>query len=180
MVECKRCLCSALEWKQRLTVGSHGCAVCKDVFVAKTWTVYETRKHEGCARDLVCPGCRELGYAPGKYVVFECEECLKKLGRGKFEKCVLQNSKRCLKSRLLCRDCQAFQGWLKQMKYRCGKCEMRYDTKYWSKAVRDKQGCARAPTLVCKACRARGFHPLELKSYHVADCVMTRAVVLRA
>ena len=112
---CKRCVERDDVWKQRLTPNGHGCSACKNVFDASSWNAQMIKHHRHSDRDLVCPGCAERGYAPGKYDEHQCEECLEKFGSLKFDKHVLQNAERQEKSRLVCQDCHT--------KLRCGKCK---------------------------------------------------------
>ena len=159
---CKRCVERDDVWKQSLTPNGHGCSACKNVFDASSWNAQMVKNHRHWDRDLVCPGCAERGYAPGKYDEHQCEECFEKFGSLKFDKHVLHNAKRQEKSRLVCQDCQT--------KLRCGKCKTAYELKYWSKSERDHHASSQGTTLVCKACRAQGFHPYDLETYTCQKC----------
>ena len=158
---CKRCV-ERDDWNHSLTPNSHGCSACKKVFDAGAWSAQIIRHHRHSNRDLVCPGCAERGIAPGKYDEHQCEECLERLGRLAFDKYVLYNAKRQEKSRLVCLNCQT--------KLRCGKCKTAYELKYWSKSERDHHASSQGTTLVCKACRALGFHPCDLETYTCQTC----------
>ena len=121
---CKRCVERDDIWKQSLTPNGHGCSACKNVFDASCWNAMRVKHHRHCDRDLVCPGCAERGYAPGKYDEHQCEECFEKFGSLKFDKYVLKNTKT-RKNRLVCKECQT--------KLRCGKCKTTYEMKCWTK-----------------------------------------------
>ena len=63
---------------------------------------------------------------------------------------------------MVCLDCQT--------KLRCGKCKTAYELKYRSKSERDHHASSQGTTLVCKACRALGFHPCDLETYTCQTC----------
>ena len=53
---------------------------------------------------------------------------------------------------------------------RCGNCMTAYELKYWSKSERDHRSSSQRKKLVCKACRAQGFHPGDLETYTCQTC----------
>ena len=116
---CKRCIERNDVWEQCLTPNGHGCSACKKVFDASAWNARMIRNHRDLNRDLVCPGCAERGYAPGKYDEHQCEECFEKFGSLKFDKHALHDATRRKKSRLVCHACQT--------KLRCGTCKTAYE-----------------------------------------------------
>ena len=89
---CKRCV--ERDWRQKLLPNGHGCSTCRNIFDASCWDAQLIRNHRHSDRDLVCPGCTERGYAPGKYEEHECTECREKFGSHNFEKSVLYDLKR--------------------------------------------------------------------------------------
>ena len=122
---CKRCIERDDVWKQSLTLDAHGCSACKNVFDASSWDLQMIKNHRHSDRDLVCPGCAERGYAPGRYDEYQCEECLENFGSLKFNKHELQNAKRRKGSSLACEDCRT--------ELRCSKCHIAFDLECWSK-----------------------------------------------
>ena len=44
------------------------------------------------------------------------------------------------------------------------------DEKYWSKSERDSHFAGQRTMLVCKPCRAQGFHPDDLETYKCQKC----------
>ena len=42
--------------------------------------------------------------------------------------------------------------------------------KYWSKSERDNHASSQRTSLVCKTCRAEGFHPEDLETYTCQQC----------
>ena len=73
------------DWKGTLTSNSHGCSACLNVFETTTWSAKILNHHRNSKRQLVCPACADLGYAPGKYESHECEECLNEFGSLRFD-----------------------------------------------------------------------------------------------
>ena len=120
------------------------------------------RAHRRFGKNLVCPSCAKRGYAPGQYEEHQCEECLEKKSSLSFDKYMLLAVKRKEKSRLVCQDCQT--------KLRCGKCNTAYALKYWSQSERHNHSTSQRTKLICKACRAQGFHPRDLKTYACQTC----------
>ena len=69
-------------------------ATCKHVFAVRSWQDHTVENHRFKNIDLVCPGCPERGYAPGRDDEDQYEECLQKVGPFRFNKCKLYNSKK--------------------------------------------------------------------------------------
>ena len=145
---CKCCIERFKEWKQSISLNSHGCDVCRNVFDASSWNAEVIRNHKRFNRALVCQGCTARGYSSGRYAEHQCMDCLEYFGSLKFEKKALRNSERSKKCALVCRDCQS--------KLRCSKCSTAYELKYWI-PWECKNHRFRGSTSVCKPCRLRGF-----------------------
>ena len=52
---------------------------------------------------------------------------------------------------------------------RCSKCEMAYEDACWTRTQRQNHRASHTK-LVCKACRAQGFHPRNLEAYTCQTC----------
>ena len=122
------------------------------------------RAHRRFDRDLVCPSCAERGYAPGKYDEHQCEECLEKFGRLKFDKRVLRGAmkRKRNKSGLVCRDCLT--------KLRCGKCRGACDASSWN-VKNEKTHRKFSRTLVCPSCAERGYAPGKYDEHQCEECL---------
>ena len=163
---CRCCVAHEGVWKGSLQAHSHACSACKNVFVKDSWKAEILHTHEREQRDLVCAGCRERGYMPGKYTEYQCQDCLEEFGCCRFEKHVMQNAKRQKQSRLVCRTCRA-----KAQQLRCSKCDKAYEDKAWTRIERQNHRGSRYRTkLVCSACRALGLHPSNLQDYTCHTC----------
>ena len=102
----------------------------------------------------------------GKYMDYQCQDCLERFGCRQFGKHVIQNSKRQKKSRLVCKTFWAKQTWL-----RCSKCKEAYDDKCWTRIERMNHRSLRLQAqLVCSACRELGFRPGNLEAYACHLC----------
>ena len=77
---CKCCVGQENSWKQSLTIGKHGCSVCRHLFDASSWKPDTIKRHRSSSRDLVCARCSKRGYAPNKYQRYQCVECLDEFG----------------------------------------------------------------------------------------------------
>ena len=159
---CKCCVAQENSWKQSLSIGRHGCSVCRNLFDAKCWKRDTIKRHRTSKRDLVCPRCSKRGYAPNKYQRYQCAECLDEFGFRQFLKHTLQNAKRQKKTRMVCRQCRL-------SKLRCSKCHVGYEDAYWTKTERMNHRSHKTK-LVCKPCRAQGFHPRDIVSYTCLKC----------
>ena len=159
---CRCCIERNDVWEQCLTPNGHGCSACKKVFDASAWNARMIRNHRTLNRDLVCPGCAERGYAPGKYDEHQCEECFEMFGSLKFDRKNKYNKKRSEKCRLVCKACLT--------KIRCSSCKTAYEPKYWSKIERQNHFSSHHTKLVCKACRLQGFTPRNLIAYTCQLC----------
>ena len=85
------------------------------------------------------------------------------------------------KTRLVCKKWQTKQKTKQQKKtrsagqrcqtdrLRCSKCEVAYEDACWTRIQRQNHR-ARQTKLVCKACRAQGFHPRALEAYTCQTC----------
>ena len=100
------------------------------VFDASAWNARMSRNHRGLNRDLVCPGCAERGYAPGKYDEHQCEECLETFGSLKFDRKSKYKTKRNEKCRWVCKACLT--------KIQCSSWKTAYELKYWSRSCRTR------------------------------------------
>ena len=159
---CRCCIERNDVWEQCLTPNGHGCSACKKVFDASAWNARMIKAHLYFNRDLVCPGCAERGYAPGKYDEHQCEECFEKFGSLKFDRKNKYNTKRVKKYRLVCQECLT--------RLRCSSCKTKYELKYWSKFELKNHSSCLQTKLVCKACRAQGFTPWNLEAYTCQTC----------
>ena len=159
---CKHCLERNDVWEQCLIPNGHGCSACKKIFDASVWNARMISNHRTLNRDLVCPGCAERGYAPGKYDEHKCEECFEMLGSLKFDRKNKYNKKRNESCRLVCKACMR--------KIRCSSCKTAYEKEYWSKSERQNHFSYLQTKLVCKACRAKGFTPWNLQAYRCQKC----------
>ena len=158
---CKRCVQFEDVWKQSLTSNSHGCGACKNMIDASCWSSSLTRAHQPKNRDLVCSECRQRGYLTGKYTDYQCEDCGEMFGCKKFKKHVLQNAQRQKTSRRSCIDCM--------QKLRCCSCKVAYNRESWTRTERNNHK-AQGTKLVCKSCRAAGFHPCNVTAFKCQTC----------
>ena len=55
------------------------------------------------------------------------------------------------------------------VRLRCSKCKMAYEDACWTRIQRQNHR-AQHTSLVCKACRAQGFHPRNLEAYTCQTC----------
>ena len=159
---CKCCVGQENSWKQSLTIGKHGCSVCRHLFDASSWKPDTIKRHRSSSRDLVCGRCSKRGYAPNRYQRYQCAECLDEFGFRQFPKHALQNAKRQKGTRMVCKQCR-------QSDLRCSKCKIRYEDAYWTKTERMNHRSHKTK-LVCKPCRAQGFHPRDIVSYTCLKC----------
>ena len=162
-VRCQRCIEHDEAWKQDLTGNRHGRSACEKVFDASSWRSSLLSKHRSLGRDLVCPDCAQRGFAVGKYTDCQCKNCLRHFGSLMFNRMILYNSKGTRESRLVCKACKT--------KIRCCSCATSFDPSYWSINERRNHTSSRHRTkLVCRACRAGGLHPRDLKTYKCQTC----------
>ena len=161
---CKRCLERNDDWNQNLTLNDHGCSACKKVFDASAWNWKVIKNHREHDRDLVCEGCTERGYAPGRYEEHKCEECLEIFGSLKFDRKNKYNMTRVQSGRLVCQECMT--------SLQCSSCKKRYELKYWGKHERKNHHSRLKTKLICKACRAQGFTAWSVEAYtcHTCSC----------
>ena len=159
---CKVCIERKDVWEQCLTTNGHGCSACKKVFEAKTWNAKMVKRHRLFDRDLVCSDCAERGYASGKYDEYQCEECFEILGSLKFDRRSKYKKKRRKNFRLVCQECLRVT--------RCSSCNTKYEAKYWTKPEQKNHASCLQTKLLCKACRAQGFNPWNLKAYRCQAC----------
>ena len=90
---CTCCVTQENAWKQELSIGKHGCSVCKNLFDEKCWERSTIRQHRSNEKDLVCPRCAEHGYAPSKYQSYQCADCLDDFGFRQISEYMLRNEK---------------------------------------------------------------------------------------
>lgn len=62
-------------WKTPLTLDTHGCAACHNIFDASVWTQTLLENHKYKTRDLVCPECVIKGYLCNQYESHTCHVC---------------------------------------------------------------------------------------------------------
>ena len=161
--KCKCCVTQEYAWRQELSIGKHGCSVCKNLVDAKCWKRDTLQRHRSDERDLVCPECAERGYAPSRYQSYQCAECLDEFGFRQFLNDLLQSAKRQKNTHLVCRRCSF-------PKLRCSRCEVGYEDAYWTKNERQNHRGKKKVKLVCKPCRAQGFHPRDIVAYTCQRC----------
>ena len=149
---CKRGAERDTAWKNCLTSNGHGCSACKNELDASSWSQEKVRDHRKLGRDLVCPRCSERGYAPVQYDDHQCEECLEKFGPLKFD---------------MRKNAGPLKFERRKPKLPCSKCKTLL---YWHRYQRKNHLGPRKTKLVCKACRAQGFHPDDLKTYKCQTC----------
>ena len=171
---CERCMEHEELWKGSLTPKKHGCSVCRRVFAADTWLCSQIKRHRYCNTALVCSDCVDRGYAPYNFKAYKCEGCKETFGSRQFEKWTIQNRerkdrqqmKRRASSALLCSQCRERA----RDSFSCCKCRTTYHRQDWPKSVL-KNHLAKQTPLLCTACRARGFHPRNLKVYTCQTCL---------
>ena len=173
------------------------CAKCNTAYELEYWSKRERTKHFSSQQTkLICTACREQGFHPHDLETYQCEECLKKFGGLKFPGNVLAGVKKRKKPRLECRDCQSRYSTANEVRQtqvlkantahreetkeapldvprlsdelRCRKCNTAHELRYWSGT--ERQISTQRTKLVCKACRAQGFHPGDLETYTCETC----------
>ena len=162
----EKCRCCATKegvWNQRLKIQTHGCAVCHSVLSENSWNPKTIGSHLSHFRDLVCPRCTMRGYAPHRYESYQCTSCLETFGFRQFlhYNLSLRKAKREVDPDLVCTNCRP--------KLRCSRCGEGYEDAYWPRYQRLHH--LRLQTkLVCKPCRAQGFHAKDVVSYTCQSC----------
>ena len=102
------------------------------------------------------------GFSPGKYETHRCTQCQQSLGTLQFDVQQLKNvTNKKDQSKLVCKDCQK--------KLRCAACQCTFDAKEWTPTERYHHS-SRGSALVCAACRKRGYHPQDVRTYTCDDC----------
>ena len=159
---CTQCFERRDSWNQPLTPNGHGCSVCKNVFDKGFCNRGKIERHRRKDADLVCPGCEEQGYSPGKRIAYQCTNCLKMLGSLKFNKHQLCAARIHKQSKLVRLACASL--------YRCSKCRKSYEAKCWRKSELRNHRSYQNTALVCKDCRSGGYHPSHLTAYTCQTC----------
>ena len=183
----ERCQCCVTQddvWKQRLKDETHGCAAkrerkthlvckkcqanpvrcnkCKAAYDDASWSQYERQYHRTGKTKIVCKACRAQGFHPRNLKAYTCQTCKGKFGTLRFNKALMKKERRKKKTHLVCTTCRTNT-------LRCTKCKVAYDDACWTKYQRQNHR-EKQVKVVCKACRAQGFHPKNLDAYTCQTC----------
>ena len=161
--KCRCCATKEGVWKQSLGIKTHGCAVCHNVLSEKSWKPKTISNHRRNHSDLVCPRCTMRGYAPHRYESFQCTSCLETFGFRQFlhSDFPLKKVEQEVDPYLVCTSCRP--------QLRCSRCGESYEDAYWPRKQR-LQHLRLHTKLVCKPCRAQGFHARDVVSYTCQCC----------
>ena len=122
-------------------------------------------EHHTCkGTKLVCNVCTQQGYSAGHPTGYTCTVCCtngEKLGHNKFDKMLLDNSKKQTGSILKCIDCAS--------KLPCAACQVPFEKTFWTGRERNKLQ-QHDRILVCKACRDLGCDPADTHLYKCQGC----------
>ena len=141
------------------------CDRCQQVYQKKYWTRQERYRRKVRGTRLVCHACRAEGFHPRDLETYACQRCKRSLGPKKYDRYLLAKYKKYARagkvSALVCKDCP--------LPISCDRCKKAFDREYWTRAERNNKRFLHT-ILVCRACRAKGYHPQDLRTYPCHAC----------
>ena len=153
------------------------CSKCKMAYEDACWTRIQRQNHRACQTKLVCSACQVQGFHPRNLQAYTCQTCNKNLGARRFDRVLLNSFKQRPGVRLECMQCVAHDSRKKSSAstqcanppLQCSKCMLAYEDSYWT--ANERYVCrTRQKALVCKTCRAQGYHPRNLTGYTCQKC----------
>ena len=143
------------------------CSKCQTAIEMKVWSKSARNRYfDGQRTMFVCKSCRAQGFHPDDLKTYKCQTCAGEFGGHKFHHKVLKVYQYKKTEKLQCIQCTAAEKRVLQ----CSKCKTAYELTYWSRSARQNHSSSQKTNLVCKACRAKGFHPGDLETYRCQTC----------
>ena len=147
-----------------MTLNSHGCSACEEVYPSGQWEKQQLWNHSGHNRPLVCKKCSEEGYSARNQDRRQCSKCKKVKGHGKFqEKDQIKNRKRFGENiSCICIDCAN--------KEECGGCGALVERTAMKKSDLSYKRDHPDSLLLCAECRTKGLTKQDGKLYVCTSC----------
>ena len=141
------------------------CSKRKTAYETKYWSKSERNSNfEGKRTMLACKPSQ--GFHPDDLKIYKCQTSAAEFKGHLLQYKVLNNYKYIQREKLRCIQCTA----AKRRVLKCSKCKTEYELTYWSRSARRNHSSPKRTYLVCKACRAQGFHPHDLETYTCQTC----------
>ena len=141
------------------------CDRCQKVHRKKDWTRQQLYRRKVRQTQLVCHACRAEGFHPRDLKTYTCQRCSRSFGAKKFNLYMLAKYKKYARagkvSNLICKECP--------LQLSCDRCKKAFDRQNWTRSEWNNKKYHKT-RLVCRACRAEGYHAHDLRTYPCHAC----------